>query len=413
MIRLIKEKINNWRTRKDIQAFFEPDEEFLNRSRQLFLSAVEQKYGLGLVLRQSFNHRLVFKLVSGVAVFAFLSLSGVVAYADQKNVGPTSPLYDLKILGEKVQVEMAPSSKKMEVYEKFAQRRYEELTEMRDEMIKNGVALPEDFSESAVSQESKADQILMSAPVVSSPEREERMERIKEIKKDFEKKVEGLEEQLEARQAAPEQSQWQRVCDYKKEMFRGEDGEKSEKFYKFGKRCDAVSNEESGNRQERDNEDEDKSGDANGGEVRGVQIKKQDSIKPVEKKTEEKKTFIKNEERDDEEENRPKRQSQGSIQTSPLNIGGVSASPPDAKEDEELDNNDDAEISGTPPTQEGLVNDDQDEDDNDPVASENNTNGDSNEGDDNGDDEDGRDGEGEDRDGDRGDDEDGGDRDDD
>jgi hypothetical protein len=113
-----------------IKRLFEPREEFMEETRILFLTRIEEINGK--------THSAVFIFApfwkySFAAIFIIIFLSGgLVIYADSNNVSVNNPLYGLKKTGEKVRLMVAPKERRPIVCHQIAQRRIEEMHGLKD-----------------------------------------------------------------------------------------------------------------------------------------------------------------------------------------------------------------------------------------------------------------------------------------
>lgn len=274
MIKFIKNKIEEGRIKKSITRLFNPEGKFIKETRILFLNELSKKYGVRAELvsaRPLLSYIKVLR-VGVAAVFILLfSASGLVAYADKSNVGPNAFLYEFKRIGEDVQITIAPKEKKYELYQEFAQRRLNEIKQVIEEEdrgfdeVKNveiqnqnrgegksatgtiniiqPAATP--FQTIKEGEDKKEKEFIQAPKTVRSKEAEEK---IKELKNDFAKKLEIIEEEIDDNKIME-----QKVVDLCKNGFsvieekRGE----SKRLEQFKNRCEKLT--EIRNNQNQDN----------------------------------------------------------------------------------------------------------------------------------------------------------------
>lgn len=114
----------------NIKKFYKPDKAFLERTRHAYLLHYRSRFPHTVRVISGFGY-----FIRGAAVgasFVFV-LSGVAAYADGQNVGPTSVLYPLKRTYESVDLLLANEARKPELHVQFAERRLSEIQEIKQE----------------------------------------------------------------------------------------------------------------------------------------------------------------------------------------------------------------------------------------------------------------------------------------
>lgn len=111
-----------------IKSFFEPREEFIKKTRFLFLKKLESSKKPA-----SFAFFVPLWKYAFAATLIVLFLSGgLVIYADTKDVGAKNPFYGFKKTGENIRLVMAPNGKKPMVNHQIADRRVKELCESKN-----------------------------------------------------------------------------------------------------------------------------------------------------------------------------------------------------------------------------------------------------------------------------------------
>lgn len=128
----IADTIKEVQYRRLLKHAFEPRKDFLEHSREVFLSEVAKRRVAPYAPRFAWHTFGVRALRYSVAlsVIALIGTSGLVAYADTTNVGVESPLYPLKRVGEQVRLTVAPANREPELHKELAQRRASEFAEI-------------------------------------------------------------------------------------------------------------------------------------------------------------------------------------------------------------------------------------------------------------------------------------------
>lgn len=128
----VSDTIKEVQYRRLLKRSFEPREEFLNSSRELFLAEVAKRrvapYAPQLAWRQ-WGLRAVRYSVA-FAGLVIVGTSGLVAYADTTNVSLDNPLYPLKRVGEQVRLTVVSAEKEVEVHRELAERRANEFVQI-------------------------------------------------------------------------------------------------------------------------------------------------------------------------------------------------------------------------------------------------------------------------------------------
>lgn len=141
-IKLIQTKIFIHRAKK----YFGPDKDFSKKAKLLFILAAKSTKQTCFIQQTSArnnqlakSHISFFPIFStwktpalALASFALLLMmsAGTVAFAEKQNIDPENPLYALKRMGERMQIQLASNSQKIELREKFASRRLEEIQQV-------------------------------------------------------------------------------------------------------------------------------------------------------------------------------------------------------------------------------------------------------------------------------------------
>ncbi|MDD5433722.1 MAG: hypothetical protein PHE77_03690 [Candidatus Pacebacteria bacterium] len=120
---------------KKIKKYCRPTKKFLKESKVLFIKQLHEQGIVTknqsiriLLYRAKFNYILAVLLA--IAVFS----GGTAAFAEIQNVSATHPLYKIKRLGETVQIKVAPQNVKSQMHNKFAQRRLDEIKQIKSEI---------------------------------------------------------------------------------------------------------------------------------------------------------------------------------------------------------------------------------------------------------------------------------------
>lgn len=112
---------------RKIKKELEPRKDFVKQTKEEFLRSFRETYHV----RPAFVWS-AYVLKTSVVIVAVLAIFvSTSVYADQTNVPVTSPLYELKKVGESIRVAFAPKEKVEEIYEELALRRTEELHDER------------------------------------------------------------------------------------------------------------------------------------------------------------------------------------------------------------------------------------------------------------------------------------------
>lgn len=129
------------RYRRLLRRSFEPRKEFLDATRSAFLAEVAKRR-VGFVAPQFTRRAWGINAVRYGLVFAgivLFSTSGLVAYADNTNVGVDNTLYPLKRVAERVRLSVVPAIKETQLREEFAQRRANELIVVEQKQASDNV----------------------------------------------------------------------------------------------------------------------------------------------------------------------------------------------------------------------------------------------------------------------------------
>lgn len=108
---------------------FEPEKEFLEKTKAVFLSAVRERYPVRRPARGFALRYVVRGLALGVVVVFIVS--GGAVFADEVNVGPTHILYSLKRSQEKIKLVLADETERPILHLEYAERRLEEVERMK------------------------------------------------------------------------------------------------------------------------------------------------------------------------------------------------------------------------------------------------------------------------------------------
>lgn len=134
MIKFLKQKFNDVKYRRVLRRYFEPRKDFLEESRLLFIQKLKDHE---IVTKKEFI-RIPYIRVLKYALASILLISmlggGSIILAEKQNVGPDSPLYEFKKLGESIQVQLAPEEERPLLHKEFAERRLEELKQLKVEL---------------------------------------------------------------------------------------------------------------------------------------------------------------------------------------------------------------------------------------------------------------------------------------
>lgn len=211
----ILDTIKSIRYRRLVKRLLEPREAFLEASREAFLAEVAKRrvapYAPQFAWRvfgmQAVRYSAVF------ASIALLGTSGLVAYADNRNVSVDSPLYPLKRVGEQVRLTVVPVVREPELRKEFARRRASELAEVETKKR------PDDDGDVKQLRELENKE--------------------KELRAEFRKNIEVIEEHTDERaeesvvSVAPEAG----LCQAVEAVERQAENGKSERYKKFEERC--------------------------------------------------------------------------------------------------------------------------------------------------------------------------------
>ena len=118
----------------DFEKLYKPNKEFKERNKTVFLSAFRSKF-IGIPQRAPAFRYFIRGAAFGAALV--LVLTAGATYADQKNVGATSVLYPLKRTSEAVKVAFTSQSEKPGFHLELAERRLEEIKEVREKNPEN------------------------------------------------------------------------------------------------------------------------------------------------------------------------------------------------------------------------------------------------------------------------------------
>lgn len=113
----------------NLKKLYKPNKDFKERSKVLFLSAYKTKFPIEAQKAPAFRYFLR-GAAFGAAMVVVLTAGAT--YADQKNVGVSSVLYPLKRTSESVKVAFTNQSEKTEIHLELAERRLEEIKEVRE-----------------------------------------------------------------------------------------------------------------------------------------------------------------------------------------------------------------------------------------------------------------------------------------
>lgn len=247
--------IKQIRYRRLLKRSFEPREEFMNRSRELFLAEVAKRQKVPVAvpaMRYAFGVH-AFRYAAAFAAVALIGTSSLVAYADNTNVSVESPLYPLKRVGEQVRLTVVPAAKAPELHKEFAQRRAHELLEIESTQRSRG-----------------QDDVVRPS---GSDDREQR------LRADFRKSIESIED---TRERGNDRSMGTIIdpslCKVAQEVDRHGNSGKSDRYRKFEDRCnDLLKEDERGRNNDRLSDDDparslddrDRSGSVEQGDDRG------------------------------------------------------------------------------------------------------------------------------------------------
>lgn len=237
--------IKEIRYRRLLKRSFEPRAEFLETSRMAFLDAVAKRRVAPLTSYTAWHTFGMRGLRYGAAFasIAIMSTSGLVAYADYRNVPVESPLYSLKRVGEQIRLVTTPTIRESEIYQELAHRRADEFVTMESKRIL-ATSNSDELSQKEQKKENK-------------------------LRKDFRKNVEKIEEYS----ATTGSAEYVPVVEYKTDLCRAAEvvekysgNGKSDAYKKFEKRCkELLSTEEDNNSTTtilNDNEEDDREQDA-------------------------------------------------------------------------------------------------------------------------------------------------------
>lgn len=115
--------------RRLLKRSFEPRQEFMDRSRELFLAEVAKRRVAPQLTWHVFGMRAM-RYGVVIAAMVLIGTSGLVAYADNRDVSVDSMLYPLKRAGEQVRLAVTPVAKESGLRKELAQRRAHELSEI-------------------------------------------------------------------------------------------------------------------------------------------------------------------------------------------------------------------------------------------------------------------------------------------
>ncbi|MBI4094822.1 MAG: hypothetical protein HY435_01355 [Candidatus Liptonbacteria bacterium] len=118
----------------NLKKIYAPRKEFVEHSKNVFLSAFDQKFRGERRPHSAFRYFLQ-GLASGVAIM--IIVSGGAVYADERNVGPESILYPLKRSKEAVDLALTSDLGKPSLHLKFAERRLEEIKTFESDAPEN------------------------------------------------------------------------------------------------------------------------------------------------------------------------------------------------------------------------------------------------------------------------------------
>lgn len=218
----ISNTIKSIRYRRLVKRSLEPREAFLEASREVFLAEVAKRrvapYAPQFAWRtfgiQTIRYSAVF------ASIALLGTSGLVAYADNRNVSVDSPLYPLKRVGERVRLTVVPATRESELRKEFAQRRASELAEVETK------------------KRSDDDGDVKRLRELETKE--------KELRAEFRKNIEVIEEHTDERteKSVVDVVSETGLCQAAKTVERHAENGKSERYKKFEERCRNVLDKE-------------------------------------------------------------------------------------------------------------------------------------------------------------------------
>lgn len=118
----------------DFKKIYKSNKEFKERNKVIFLSAFESKFPGRSMPSPGFRY---FMRGAAFGAALVLVLTAGATYADQKNVGATSVLYPLKRTSETIKVALTSESQKEELHLELANRRLEEIKEIREKTPEN------------------------------------------------------------------------------------------------------------------------------------------------------------------------------------------------------------------------------------------------------------------------------------
>lgn len=210
----VTDTIKEVQYRRLLKRSFEPRKEFMESSREAFLAEVAKRR-VAPYAPQLAWHAFGMQVARYSAVFASIALlgtSGLVAYADNRNVSVESPLYPLKRMGEQVRLTVVSAAKEPELRKEFAHRRANELAEIE---TKNR---PDDDGD------------MEQLRVLETKE--------KELREEFRKNVEKIEEDISEHDGAVSTiASGAGLCQAAQAVEKHAGNGKSERYKKFEDRC--------------------------------------------------------------------------------------------------------------------------------------------------------------------------------
>ena len=188
MIQKIKDKIEEKRLKSQVQRLFNPDQSELHDIQRVFLNTLKNERPI--MYPKFYGHSLVFKYSIVTMVVVLCASSGLVALANKADVSASNPLYNLKRVGEKVQLAVSTEEKQVVLHEKFAQRRLNEIKQVQ--MAAAPQAIPTPTPEAAVALKNQIQVSSSKLEVASTskpPEYNANKAFIDKLREDFKKEL--------------------------------------------------------------------------------------------------------------------------------------------------------------------------------------------------------------------------------
>lgn len=131
MINFIKEQLAIRKLKRGLREYTQPDRAFLKSAKLRFVTMAQQKSGVSVQARHSRSWKY-----ATVAIMVILSMtSGVVVFADAKNVPVTHPLYNFKRVSEQIRMGLSSPTQQVKLHQVFAHRRLEEVVELEESSL--------------------------------------------------------------------------------------------------------------------------------------------------------------------------------------------------------------------------------------------------------------------------------------